>query len=224
MRQRRFALFAGLVLLADATPAAAVGGEIVLFDGTTLAGWHVSTASSHSKASGQASGGDWRVIDGAIVGRQDPPGNGGLLVTDRDFGDFEIVLETAVDWDTDSGLFLRSIESGVAYQVMIDVYPGGTVGGVWGEGFPTTLDMRSFAFGESSAGTPWRAGWNELRARIVGNPPRIATWLNGEPVVDFHDGARRLADRGAIALQVHGGKAHAAGTVRFRMIRVSPLD
>ena len=223
MRQTHVATFAGLFLLADATLAASGTDAIVLFDGATLAGWHVSAASSHSKASGHASGGDWRVIDGAIVGRQDPPGNGGLLVTDRDFGDFEIVLETAVDWDTDSGLFLRSINSGLAYQVMIDVYPGGTVGGVWGEEFPTTLDMRSYTFGESSAGTPWHAGWNELRARIIGNPPRIATWLNGEPIVDFQDTARRLADRGAIALQMHGGKSHAAGTVRFRKVRVSPL-
>lgn len=195
-----------------------------LFDGATLAGWHVSAASNNSVRSGHLSGGDWRVVDGTIVGRQDPPGNGGLLVTDRDFGDVEIVLETADDWGTDSGLFLRTTETGAAYQVMIDLYPTGTVGGIWGEQLPQTLDVRRFVFGDSPDGTLWRPGWNELRARIIGNPPRITTWLNGVLQIDFQDTERRLPDRGAIALQMHGGDAHGRGAVRFRAIRVTPLD
>jgi hypothetical protein len=211
-----------LLLALAATPAAAE--EISLFDGRTLAGWHVSVASSHSAVSGHRSGGDWRVVDGIIVGRQDPPGNGGLLVSDRAFGDVEITLETANDWMTDSGLFFRTSEDGTAYQVMIDLYRGGTVAGIWGERFPATLDRRSFVFGDNPAGTPWRPGWNELRARITGNPPHITTWLNGTMIVDFTDNERRLGDRGPIALQLHGGAKYAGGAVRFRNIRAVPLD
>jgi hypothetical protein len=215
-----------LLLPVAVTFALATAGaqETAIFDGATLAGWHVSAASSHSKASGRRNGGDWRVADGTIVGRQDPPGNGGLLVSDREFGDVEIALETANDWGTDSGLFLRTTEAGTAYQVMIDLYAGGTVGGVWGENFPITLDVRRFVFGETPVGTPWRPGWNQLSARITGNPPHIVTWLNGNLIVDFQDTERRLADRGPIALQMHGGEAHGAGAVRFRNIRVSLLD
>jgi Domain of Unknown Function (DUF1080) len=198
--------------------------EITLFDGASLAGWHASTASSHSAPSGHRAGGEWRVVEGAIVGRQGPPGNGGLLMSDRQFGDIEISLETSDEWDSDSGLFLRTTPEGAAYQVMIDLYPGGTVGGLWGEALPETLDLRRFVFAESPAGTLWRPGWNELRARITGNPPHIVTWLNGELVVDFQDTERRLPDRGAIALQVHGGDRHNTGVVRFRNIRVLPLD
>ncbi len=199
-------------------------GDPLVFDGRSLDGWHVSAASPHSARSGHLKGGDWRVVDGIIVGRQDPPGNGGLLVSDRSFGDVEVTLETADDWDTDSGLFLRTTPDGAAYQVMIDLYPTGTVGGIWGEDLPTKLDRRSFVFGDSPAGTPWRPGWNTLRARIVGNPPHITTWLNGELIVDFQDSERRLPDRGAIALQMHGGEVHGAGSVRFGNIRVTPLD
>jgi hypothetical protein len=222
---RRPASTGGLVLVAFAlSGAAGAPGDIALFDGASLAGWHVSAASGHSAPSGHRAGGDWRVEDGAIVGRQDPPGNGGLLVSDREFGDVEITLETADEWDSDSGLFLRTTPEGAAYQVMIDLYPGGTAGGIWGEALPETLDDRRFVFGESPAGTPWHPGWNTLRARITGNPPHITTWLNGEIAVDFQDAERRLPDRGAIALQLHGGDRHNSGAVRFRNIRAVPLD
>jgi hypothetical protein len=33
------------------------------------------------------------VEDGAIVGSQDKPGNGGIVITDKKYGDFEVVLE-----------------------------------------------------------------------------------------------------------------------------------
>ena len=45
----------------------------------------------------------WSVEDGAIVGRQDSPGSGwgGYLVTERKFGDFELLLEAKPDWPAD---------------------------------------------------------------------------------------------------------------------------
>ena len=54
-----------------------------IFDGKTLQGWHVSAKSGHSAASKHRSGGRWVVEDGAIVGSQDRPGNGGLIITDK---------------------------------------------------------------------------------------------------------------------------------------------
>lgn len=96
------------------------------------------------------------MVEGVIVGHQDPPGNGGLLVSDREFGDVEITLETADEWYSDSGLFLRTTPEGAAYQVTIDLYPEGSVGAIWGEALPKPLDIRRFVFGESSSGTLWR--------------------------------------------------------------------
>ena len=54
-----------------------------IFDGKTLAGWHVSAKSNHSKTSGNKSGGRWVVEKGAIVGSQDIPGNGVIVITDN---------------------------------------------------------------------------------------------------------------------------------------------
>src|SRR5262245_30146612 len=57
-------------------------GFKAIFDGKTLNGWHISAESGHSRASGNKSGGKWVVEDGAIVGTQDIPGNGGIVITD----------------------------------------------------------------------------------------------------------------------------------------------
>ena len=52
----------------------------------------------------------WTVEDGAIVGRQDSPGSGwgGYLVSERTFGDFELLLEAKPDWPADTGVMVRS--------------------------------------------------------------------------------------------------------------------
>ena len=53
-----------------------------IFDGKTLKGWHVSAKTGHSRTSKNKSGGKWEVVDGAITGTQDIPGNGGIIITD----------------------------------------------------------------------------------------------------------------------------------------------
>src|SRR3546814_5249146 len=47
-------------------------------------------------------------------GEQDPPGsgNGGILMTDKSYGDFELQLDMAPDWGIDSGVFLRTNNKG----------------------------------------------------------------------------------------------------------------
>ena len=74
--------------------------------------------------------------NGAIVGSQDIPGNGGIVITDEKFGDYEIALEMNNDFGPDSGLFLRSTEDGKCYQAMIDYHAGGNLMGIYGEGLP----------------------------------------------------------------------------------------
>src|SRR5882724_3396403 len=101
-RQRTFPavlLFTTAVLLgSSATPADQAGdkdkdGYVSLFDGKTLKGWHVSAQTGHSSKSKNKSGGRWVVEDGMIVGSQDIPGNGGIVITDAQYGNFEVVLE-----------------------------------------------------------------------------------------------------------------------------------
>ena len=98
-------------------------GYVPLFDGKTLEGWHTNREKiSHG------TGGRWAVEDGAITGEQDPPGNGGMLMTDKDFGDFDLILELNPDWHIDSGVFLRTNPQGVCFQVYVDYHDRGNVG------------------------------------------------------------------------------------------------
>lgn len=232
-------------LLAIALPAqAADEGFIPIFDGKTLTGWHVSAQTGHSAKSDHKTGGKWVVENGAITGSQDIPGNGGILLTDKQYGDFEIILEMNNDFGPDSGLFLRSTENGTAFQAMIDYHRGGNLMGIYGEGaLGAKPSVFNFSFldapekiKEVKAATPlpilpqswpffWRHGqWNELRARITSNPPAITTWINGVKIMDWQETEKRHPDQGSIGLQVHGGGDFTQQFVRYRNIRIKPLD
>lgn len=220
-------------------------GYVSLFDGESLKGWHVSAKTGHSRASGHQSGGKWVVENGAIVGSQDIPGNGGILITDQSFGDFEVVLEMNNDFGPDSGLFLRSTEDGKAWQAMIDYHANGNLMGIYGEGLGGKPHIRNYSFLEApdkiievvtpvppalpvlpaAWGKFWKHGeWNELRARIIGNPPHITTWINGVKFCEWQETEVRHPATGGIALQVHGGGDFTRQYVRYRHIRVKPLQ
>lgn len=220
-------------------------GFVSIFDGKSLDGWHVSAKTGHSRASKNQSGGKWVVEDGAIVGSQDIPGNGGIVITDKKYSDFEVKLEMKNDFGPDSGLFLRSTEDGKAWQAMIDYHSGGNLMGIYGEGLGGKPHVRNYSFKEKvteidpkNTGEPptplpvlpaawpyfWRHGqWNELRARIVNNPPHITTWINGVKIMEWTETEVRHPAEGGIALQVHGGGDLTKQFVRYRNIQVKEL-
>ncbi len=254
MRRTLALLLLGLALLTLAALQPSGAGEkkddgyVSIFDGKSLKGWHVSAQTGHSSKSKNESGGKWTVDDGFITGTQDVPGNGGIIITDAKYKDFEVVLEMKNDFGLDSGLFLRSNDKGQAYQAMIDYYEGGNLMGIYGEGIGG-FHYRNFSFldspekitdkiGAKDMGpTPlpvspekwptfWKHGeWNELKARIVGNPPTMTTWIKGEKFMEWTDKEKRLPDDGGIALQVHGGAPDRffGKSVRYRNIRVKAL-
>ena len=183
---------------------------VSLFNGKNLNGWHKNPARI-----GHGTGGSWTVQDGVIVGQQDPPasGNGGILLTDRKFGDFEVELQVKPDWGVDSGLFLRSTDTGKCYQVMIDYHEDGNVGEIYREGLdgkgnrafsvkgiykdPSHLvDLKSIAARRVPDNEPmidlknwgkiWKLNsWNTIRARVEGNPPTITSWINGTQITKY---------------------------------------
>lgn len=182
-----------------------------VFDGTSLDGWRVFPT-------GHGSGGSWTVADGAICGTQDTPGNGGVLMTEGTYGDYEIRCEINPDWGIDSGLFLRSTDDGRCYQSRVDYRPGGEVGTIYGEGIG----------GMNISNPAWSffykpEDWNELRVLIEGTVPRIQVWLNGNLISDWTDTEERLSAAGRIGLQVHGGGDWEGRMTRFRNIRIRPL-
>ena len=149
------------------------------------------------------------------------------------------------DFGPDSGLFLRSTEDGTAYQAMIDYHADGNLMGLYGEGaLGARPSLMNFRFTDRVTeiqvitNTPtalpvrpeswpffWQHGqWNELRARIVDNPPTITTWINGVKFMEWTESQKRHPDTGGIALQVHGGGDLTQQFVRYRNIRLMKLE
>jgi len=187
-------------------------GWINLFDGKTLKGWH-----KNPRKIGHGTGGAWKAQDGVITGEQDPPGsgNGGILLTDQKFSDFEVMIDMKPDWGVCSGFFLRGHEQGKCIQMMVDYHERGNVGHLYGEGtggFNTrTFDIDGVYKDKKLVGlktskhkaakdvglehscTPeqwlkvWKVNdWNTAKVRCVGKYPTITTWINGLKVNVFN--------------------------------------
>jgi hypothetical protein len=171
-------------------------GFTPIFNGQDLSGWHISR-SSH-----QGTTPDVRVEDGAIVLRQYPYGQGGVLLTDQEYGNFELYLEVKMDWGTNGGIFLRSTESGSAYQIELIGDGIGATGSLIPERL--TLSERANA---DRIGEVWRAGdWNSMRVRMEGEAPRLTLWVNDVQMWDVQQPRNDLvagATRGFIGLQTH---------------------
>ncbi len=214
----------------DGAPGAtASSGWVELFDGQSLDGWH-----GYNRAD---TPGGWSVEDGAL---HLTPGtdDGGDLMADGIYDDFELELEWKVAACGNGGVFYWAEESpeiqvpwqtGLEMQILDDAchsdaaYPSHRAGALYDLYVPTAEAARP-------AGE-----WN--RARIVARSGRIEHWLNGQQIVEadpgsddwdarvavskFRDGASFPAygtrRQGAIGLQDHGD------AVWVRNVRVRSL-
>lgn len=200
---------------------------VPLFDGKTLEGWE--------QHSGKA---EYRVEDGAIVGKTVAGTGNSFLCTKKKYGDFILELEFKVDPSMNSGIQFRSAfydkdteleingkkkkfpaDRVHGYQFEIDPSARAWTGGVYDEARRGWLfDLKS----KPEAGKAFKQGeWNKARIECRGDS--IKTWINDVPAVDFKDG---LTKEGVIALQVHGignKTDHAGKEVRWRNIRIQEL-
>jgi hypothetical protein len=230
-----------LLLLALGSPAPAADWRS-LFDGRTLAGWHVASLPADE---GKVF---WQVRDGAItcdsLGR--PAHDYVWLVSDGEYADFELRLLVRGFRRSpgNSGVQFRSRYDPAAGWLdgpQVDVHPPAA----WRTGllydetretkrwiFPSLPDWRI----EPAQGPRewrWRQsdegdGWNEIHLTARGM--RITTVVNGITIADF-DGAGILDDdahrrhgvgrRGHFALQLHQNDEL---LIQYRDIRVRVLD
>jgi hypothetical protein len=208
-------------------------GFTALFNGKDLAGWRggdtfdhrVLLAMSESDRAAKIAewtksltepGKDgkphWRAEGGVLVN----DGQGRYATTEKDYGDFELLLEYKLAAGADSGVYLRG-----APQVQI-----------WDTAIPDTKDI-GYAKGSgglwnNSKGAPGKdplvkadkpiGEWNSMRVLMVGS--RVSVWLNKKLVVDhailentYYNKANKvkpenwlpIPPRGPIELQTHGG-------------------
>ncbi len=207
-----------------------------LFDGKTLTGWKQA---EHGQA-------EYKVVDGTIYGKTVEGSPNSFLMSENEYGDFELEFEVKVHDELNSGCQIRSrgksVEDVAAEtsgskkkkdrnaavgrvfgpQVELEASPG-QAGYVYGEATgrgwlsPEPQD-KDHAHSHMNNGE-----WNQIR--ILAKGTRIQTWINGEPVADIADEAiYKTHPRGHLGLQVHGIKA---GTgpfdVAWRSIRIREL-
>jgi quinoprotein glucose dehydrogenase len=222
-----FALDEEIPLKNESPPLVDDEGWTSLFDGATLNGW-VHLNGSHN----------YTVEDGSIVGRTVPGSVNSFLCTTREFADFDLELEVAVDDVTNSGIQFRSKVRDVTVGEDWSLTAGRVNGPQaeirrnQGPGVPTT----GMFYGEA-LGTGWLSsqdklsaghdhfqneGWNQLR--IVAEGPRMRTWVNGQLVDDIiREDVYKTHPSGFIGLQVHGILDQGPFEMKFRNIRIREL-
>lgn len=166
-----------------------------LFDGKTLKGW--------KRLAGTA---DYKVEDGNIVGTTVLNSGNTFLVTEKEYGDFILELDTKIESPlSNSGVQVRSHfdqagnkGKGKVYGRQFEIDPSERrwSGGVYDEGrrdwiYP--LDLNAKAKDVFKVGV-----YNHIRIECIGNEMR--TWINGTAVADVVD---TVDSKGFIGLQVH---------------------
>lgn len=175
----------------------AVAVPASLFDGKTLAGWEAPKNEEKW----------WSVQDGTITGgslTQKVPGNL-FLASEKDYQNFELKFTIRLVKGAgfnNSGMQVRSLREGATmtgYQVDAGV-------GYWGDLYDEHRRNRKIAGAVDmpalkAAVKDWE--WNEYR--IVCEGPRIRSWINGVPALDFTEKDKAIAMDGKLGIQMHSG-------------------
>lgn len=180
------------------------GEPIALFDGESLAGWHLMDPEEDEF---------WKVIDGILVNDvvdEGDVGEGTGLISDREFRDFRLHVEFQYPKGSNSGIYLRG-----RYEVqIIDGHgrePGSrNVAGVYGFLTPTSNPAKP-------AGE-----WQSMDITLIGR--RVTVVFNGETVIEDQEipgitGGALDANEGEPGpLFIQGDH----GPISFRSIVVTP--
>ncbi len=156
-------------------------GWVSLFDGKTTTGWH-----SYGK---DKADGIWNVEDGAIClteKKQRTPGSGGGdLVTDKEYGDFDLKLEWKIAKNGNSGIIFYVVEDPTKYKESYNT--GMEMQVLDNDGHPDGKLIRHRAgdlydlISSSKESVKPVGEWNEVE--IISKNGRLQLFLNGTNVV-----------------------------------------
>lgn len=204
-----------VVLLAGSVLSLA-GEPVALFNGKDLAGWKADL-----KDPAVTMDQVWSVVDGAIVCKGKPTG---VLRTEKEFSNFEIVLEYRWAPGTQGGnsgllLFCSTPRQLEMWPKCLEVQlMTGNAGDFYQMGETVTVpdqaarqkDRRIANLTEKSEKP--HGEWNTVKVRAEGG--RVTVWVNGEKV---NESLSCTATKGAICLQSEGAEIH------FRKVELTPL-
>jgi hypothetical protein len=179
----------GIMAATPETPKTpANGGWTKLCNGRNLDGWEkVNT------------GGTWKVENGIIIARRDPPDKGASwLVTKKDYGDFILRLKYKSAYEKyNSGVLIRDPAHA---KLNRPAYSGFEVIIAQGQKDENT---NAAIYYEANAYTQvlHAGGWAEFEIRCIGD--HIVTYMNGKKMAETHS---RRSYRGGIGLHLHGGE------------------
>ena len=204
-------------------------GFTALFNGKDLTGWRGGDTFDHRKllampaeqrdaqiAKWTASMKEhWSVQNGELVN----DGKGSYATTEKDYGDFELLLEYKTVALADSGIYLRGCPQVQIWdyteKAKFNLGADKGSGGLWNNspGAPgkDPLVLADKPFGE----------WNKVRVVMVG--ARVSVWLNDKLVVDhallenYYDRKMPVPPKGPIQLQTHGNE------IRWRNLSVREI-
>jgi hypothetical protein len=193
-------------------------GFIALFNGRDLTGWRGGDTFDHRKLLAMPEAdraarikqwtdsmrAHWRVEDGELVN----DGEGAYATTEKDYGNFELLVEYKTVARADSGIYLRGVP-----QVQIWDFTETNK-------FSLGADKGSGGLWNKSPGAPGKdpllradrpfGQWNQFRILLIG--ARVSVWLNDQLVVDhalmenYYDRKTAIPEFGPIQLQTHGGE------------------
>ena len=215
----------GTTSLAQNEPPA---GFTALFNGKDLSGWRGGSTFDHRKLLAMAEAeraaqiakwtatmkAHWRVENGELIN----DGHGDYATTEKDFGDFELLLEYKTVPNADSGIYLRGVPQVQIWDSTAPESGNGNTkgsGGLWNNS-PGAPGKDPLVKADKPLGE-----WNKFRILMAGS--RVSVWLNEQLVVDhvvlenFYDRKLPVPARGPIQLQTHGGE------IRWRNIFLREL-
>jgi len=168
----------------------------------------------------------WSLEDGVVVGRQSPLGSGwgGYLVSEKQYGDFEMRLEMKPDWPADTGIMVRRrFDTWEGLQVLVDHRQSGSIGGFFGNGLgsfhavPFALDVERDAHG-----TPVRLVQDDPATSVEPFDDAKAALLDYAGSVDDFLAAWRFGDWNELTIRCVG--ALPKTTTWVNGVKVAEID
>jgi len=174
----------------------------------------------------------WKMVDGVLVGENNPERHGSVLYTEQTYHD--VIFEADVKWSkgADTGVMLRLKEplakaddgkdKATFYSVNQLQVQIGTSGSMKRDMTGSLYVGGTERYPEKARGSGVEQllqpeGWNHIRFEARGDVYKV--WINGKQVTEYTDA--RFPGRAPLGLQVHPGNVMKA---EFRNIRVKALD